>query len=54
MEWLIQAARGGLAQAQYELGERYAKGFGLDQDWLKATDYYGRAAAQANADALYR
>lgn len=51
MEWLIQAARGGLAQAQYELGERYAKGFGLEQDWLKATDYYARAAAQANADA---
>ena len=50
-EWVAQAARGGLAQAQYEMGERYAKGLGIDQDWLKAADWFGRAAAQANPHA---
>ncbi len=49
--WLAQAAQGGLAEAQYQLGERYAKGTKVDQDWVKAADWFARAAAQGNSHA---
>ncbi len=50
-DWLVHAAREGLAQAQYELGDRYAKGLRIEQDWVLAADWFARAAAQGNAPA---
>lgn len=49
--WLAEAARGGVAQAQYAWGQRHASGSGVPQDWVKAADWFARAAAQGHADA---
>lgn len=45
------AARGGVAQAQFELGLRFATGDQVEQDWRKAVEWYRRAAEQGLSDA---
>lgn len=49
MQWA--AAHGGVAAAQFALGERYAKGDGLEQDWYLACQWYQKAAEQGNPEA---
>lgn len=39
--------------AQYELGRRYEKGDGVEQNRAHAAEWYSRAAEQNNPDALY-
>ena len=43
-----KAARGD-ADAQYALGELYASGLGVSQDYTKAREWYEQAAAQGSA-----
>lgn len=40
--------------AQFEIGSRYADGFGVKPDMQQAVDWYRRAASQGLAPALYR
>ncbi|MEP0521498.1 MAG: hypothetical protein ABJO09_06115 [Hyphomicrobiales bacterium] len=40
--------------AQFEIGSRYADGFGVKPDMQKAVSWYQRAASQGLAPALYR
>lgn len=40
--------------AQFEIGSRYADGFGVKPDMQKAVSWYRRAASQGLAPALYR
>jgi TPR repeat protein len=49
--WILAAAHSGIAQAQYAMGERSAKGDGLQQDWAQACKWYQLAAEQEHADA---
>jgi localization factor PodJL len=49
----LAAARGN-AQAQYEVGARYAKGSSVERDDKKAMQWFARAAAQGLAPAQYR
>ena len=41
----VQAADKGCAEAAYHLGELYAEGKGLPQDYQQAADWFGKAAA---------
>jgi TPR repeat protein len=50
-ELLWAAAQGGVAPAQFALGERYARGEGLEQDWYQACQWYQKAAEQEYAPA---
>ncbi len=47
------AAEHGDAGAQFELGQCYAKGEGVDKDMFEATKWYRKAAEQGHADAQY-
>jgi TPR repeat protein len=49
---LQAAAEAGVAQAQWALGEAYAHGDGVEQDWFLACKYYQQAADQGHAEAL--
>lgn len=51
---LMDAARQGNAAAQYEVGQRYANGEGVDQDMGEAAKWFERAAQQGLAAAQYR
>lgn len=51
---LMDAAREGNAAAQYEVGQRYANGDGVDQDMGEAAKWFERAAQQGLAAAQYR
>ncbi|MEO5338823.1 MAG: hypothetical protein H7841_18365, partial [Magnetospirillum sp. WYHS-4] len=44
--WFEKAAAQGLAEAQYEMGERYAWGDGKPKDAAKAIEWYRKAADQ--------
>lgn len=48
-----KAATAGIASAQYELGEIYAKGQGVNQDYNRAVEWYTKAAKQGLAQAQY-
>lgn len=47
------AAEQGDAQAQFQLGQCYEKGLGIDIDSAEAVKWYTKAADQGNADAMY-
>lgn len=47
------AAERGDAQAQFQLGQCYEKGFGVEIDSAAAVQWYTRAADQGDPDALY-
>ena len=49
----LQAAEQGNAQAQFNLGLRYAKGQGIRQDYAQAVQWYRKAAEQGVAKAQY-
>ena len=49
--WLEKAARQGLPKAQYEFGNCYDHGFGVDKDHEKALYWWQRAANQGYAKA---
>lgn len=51
-DFSLAAAQAGSAAAQYVIGERYATGRGVEQDWRKAVEWYRRAAEQGHGDAL--
>ena len=48
MEYLKKSAEMGYAQAQAELGDCYAQGRGVKQDYVKASEWYRRAAEPPN------
>jgi len=50
---LRKRAEQGVAQAQNDLGARYAEGRGLPQDYVEAVKWYRRAAEQGYAGAHY-
>ncbi len=52
-ELLRQAAEGGYAAAQTDLGAAYANGAGVPQDFRKAAEWYRKAAEQGDTLAEY-
>jgi hypothetical protein len=48
---VTEAATGGLAQAQRAMGDRYARGTGVAQNWFEACRWYQMAAEQDDARA---
>ena len=48
-----QAAKKGLDDAQYHLGNMYDNGFGVDKNTTKALKWFHRAACQKHSSALY-
>jgi len=53
MACLVGAAKEGVAQAQFELGELYARGKGTAQDAMVAGQWFEKAARQGHAEAQY-
>ena len=51
-EWTPLAEQG-LVEAQYNLGQMYAKGEGVPQDYKEAVKWYRRAAEQGYASAQF-
>ena len=49
----LRNAQGGLAPAQYRIGNFYEKGLGIDRDIAKAKTWYQMAAEQGNASAMH-
>ncbi len=49
-----KAAEQGVAYEQYRLGEMYAKGYGVKQNYENAIEWYEKAAEQGKAYAQYR
>lgn len=50
-ELQIASAQAGLALAQFQVGQRYAQGQGVEQDWVMAVSWFRKAVDQGNADA---
>jgi TPR repeat protein len=50
---LIEEARRGNAEAQYQLAAIYATGDGIDLDLSKAFEWYSKAGLQKHPEALY-
>ena len=50
-EWFHKAAEQGNAEAQFELGEAYDDGVGVEQDYSRAAEWYRKAAEQGYAEA---
>jgi TPR repeat protein len=50
---LLETADHGYASAQYYLGVLYDNGRGVPQDYVKAEEWYRKAAVQGNASAQY-
>ena len=53
LEWLTEAAEAGLVHAQYELGQIYRDGRGVEKDALLAAAWLTRAAEQGSDAASY-
>lgn len=53
LQRIRQAAAGGNAQAETELGVLYAHGNGVPQNYTRAFSWYGKAAAQGDAAARH-
>ena len=53
VEWLTQAAEGGLDYAQYALGKLYQDGRSVGQDTTQAAIWFSEAAAQGNQYAMF-
>jgi len=53
MKDLRRLADQGDAKAQYELGVRYAHGYGVSRDDQEAAKWYRQAAEQGEADAQH-
>jgi hypothetical protein len=48
VHWWIIGAYGGNIFAQYQLAGCYEHGIGTEQDWVKATQWYHKAAQQGH------
>ena len=48
-EWFMKAAEKGLAEAQYALGDCYALGYGVEEDWETAYEWFLKSALQGYA-----
>ncbi|KAF9545336.1 hypothetical protein EC957_011090 [Mortierella hygrophila] len=44
MEWFLKAAKQGHAASQYRIGLLYKYGEGVPQDYIKALEWYTKAA----------
>jgi TPR repeat protein len=53
-EWLLKAAKGGHAPAQYSLALRYKLGQGVEKDTKQEASWYQKAAKQGNSEARYQ
>ena len=54
VEWYRKAAKQGSVDAQFNLGECYYEGTGVEKDAAKAVEWFRRAAEQGNdAEAQY-
>ncbi len=53
MRWFSEAARQGLAEAQFALGACFYEGKGVEKDTDKAFYWYRKAAYQELAEAQY-
>jgi len=53
-EWLVKAARAGLPNAQYALGDVLLRGRGVKQNQAAAANWYGRAAAKGHGEARFK
>ena len=53
VEWLTQAAEGGLDSAQYALGKLYQDGRSVGRDTTQAAIWFSEAAAQGNQYAMF-
>ena len=53
MKWYRQAAEQGYTDAQFNLGNMYAKGRGVKQDDVEAVKWYRQAAEQGDAPAQF-
>ena len=51
IEELKQKAAVGDAEAQFQLGKKYANGDGVEQDYAEALKWYMKSAEQGNAKA---
>ena len=51
MQWYRKAAEQGDVDAQYNLGNMYAKGRGVRQDNAQAVQWFRKAAEQGDAEA---
>ena len=51
--WFEQAAKGGVANARYNLGVLYHQGIGVNRDLEKALDWYKEAAELNHPEAQY-
>ena len=49
--WYLQAARQGVAEAQFNLGTMCAEGESMPKDAVEAANWYRKAAAQGSAEA---
>ena len=54
MKWYRKAAEQGYAEAQYELGNCYEKGWSVAQDDQEAVKWYRKAAEKGHAKAKAR
>ena len=52
-KWYRKAAEQGHSEAQYQLGECYYCGHGVDKDYNEAVKWFRKAAEQGNSDAQY-
>ncbi|MGH8362919.1 MAG: tetratricopeptide repeat protein [Gammaproteobacteria bacterium] len=52
--WYQQAARAGVANAQYNMGTLYFNGEGVPQDYAKAHEWFTRAARRGNKYAEFQ
>ncbi|STZ01824.1 Putative beta-lactamase hcpC precursor [Moraxella equi] len=53
VEWYTKSANQGFAEAQYNLGVMYEKGYGVRQDYIKAFELFAKFASQGDAKAQY-
>ena len=51
MKWCRKAAEQGVAVAQFNLGDFYYEGEGVEQSYTEAVIWYRKAAEQGDADA---
>lgn len=52
MDWLQKAANSGHAEAQYKLGNKYIKGYGVEQDLTAGAGWLFRAEMNGHAEAI--
>ena len=50
----MELARQGNAEAQYQIGEAFGYGIGVDEDYSESIIWYERAADNGSSDAMVR